>query len=303
MIKSEIIQELQRRLAWVLTSYNGVDNFISYLKESLFIETDISYKGLQVHEKLALYNKLQLLLQFENDILLISPWSIFIDLRNKNNESEILNSSININEPYEVFSIDGDLLYTVKNHLGIFGESRLDKNLLLTSINTSVYFLKYKLYTGQEQLKLLLINMHARNSIESNINFRSVPETLISNLSIINNSGATVNIYKTDSTLITSNIPINYFSNINNINTIVNNNAKTFNISNSCYLFINQPVTITQTHVTFPLNNIIFITNYLKPIFVGSNTDVNLLNRTFNTSIQFSNKPLNDVITLTPFFL
>jgi hypothetical protein len=301
MIKQEITEELKRRLAWILLSYNGINNFISYLKESLFIEPDVSYESLPAYQKLNLFNNLHLLLQFENNILLISPWSLFINLRNKDNEEDILNSSININEPYQVFSTEGNLLYTVKNHLGVFGESRLDKNLLLNSVNTSMYFLKYRLYNGQEQIKLLLVNMHSSKSTNSNSNFKPVPESLISNLSIINNSGTNINVYKTDTFLLDRNTQNSYFSNINNLHTIVVNNSKTFNISSSCYFFIDPAVGIDHTYITYPLNNIIFIEDPNKPFFVGSNIDVTLLNKTFNKSLQFSNKPLKDIITLIPF--
>lgn len=298
MITSELTNELKRRLAWILTSYGGLNNFISYLKESLYIEPDISYRTIPKYQQLALFNHIKLLLQFQEQILLISPWNLFIDLREQNNSLDIINNSINIEEPYKLYTIDGSLLYTVKKHLGVFGESKLDKNLILNSVNTSIYFLKYTLYNGEEQVKLVLVNLHSKNSIISNINFRNNDDNLISNLTVVNNSGAVLNLYKTDSPYI-NNPNINSFNNIDNLHSIKNNDAKSFNISSSCYLYTNNVVNITHTKITYPLNNIVFINNNSSPIFVGANIDPSFLNKTFNRSIQFSNKPLNDIITYT----
>jgi hypothetical protein len=298
MIKPELINELKRRLAWILTSYNGVDNFISYVKESLYIEPDITYRSLPLHQKIALYNRLLLLLQFEKDIISISPWNLFVDLKEQDSQIEVLNNSINITEPYKVYSVEGNLLYTVKSHLGVFGESRLDKNLLLNSVNTSIYFLRYKLYNGQEQIKLLLVNLHSNKSIVSNINSKQVPETLISNISFVNNSGLSINLYKTDSFILPDTTPISFFTNISNRHVLNNNNSKSFNVKNSCYFYIETPVIMTQTQITYPLNNIVFININTRLIFVGSNIDPGILNKQYNTNIQFSNKPLNDIITL-----
>jgi len=293
MIKLQLIKELKRRVPWILTTYGGVETFISYVKESLKISRNETFKSLTPSQKVELFNFLNLILKYENDILLLSPWNLFIDLRLGINS----NKSINIEEPYQVFNLNGDLLYTVRSHLGVFGESRLDKNLILNSVNTSGYFLKYKNYLGQPNIKFLLINLHSKNSTVSNQDFRILEENTISNLSIINNTGRSIPIFKTDSTLNTSSNFI--YNRPENLQIIKNNDMFTFNVTNSCYLLIEEFVTLTQTKITYPDSNIVFIKDASSPIFVGSNIDVTLLNRMFNTVVQYSNKPLDDVITLT----
>lgn len=302
MISRLVINELKRKIPWILNTYGGIDNFISYIKEELKIDSEVTFKSLNNYQKNNLFNYLNLLIKYRNDIFLISPWNIFIDLRQEENNSNIINNnSININEPYSIFTLEGNLLYTVKSHLGVFGESRLDKNLILNSINTSAYFLKYKAYNGQEQIKLLLINLHSKNSTISNSNFRIQENIKTSNISIINNSGMSINIYYKEYPY-TPNISTSILRTPENLSIIKNNDAKVFNINNSSYFLIDQLVSIYHDTITYPLNNIIFFPfNPQQPFFVGANTDISLLNKTFNSAISFSNKPLNDVIILKPY--
>lgn len=298
MIKNQIIKEIQRRIPWILTTFNGVDNFISYVKESLKIDDVDSFRSLTQSQKTELFNYLNILIKYQKDILLISPWNLFIDLRQNQLETITTKETIDLDYPYQVYKLNGDLIYTVKNHLGVFGESRLDKHLILNSVNASAYFLKYKNYQGLQKIKLLLVNLHSRHSIVNNQEFKLLETNNISNLTIINNTGSLLNIYKTDTAFIADSNFI--YNKPENINSILSNNIKVFNVSEPCYFLIDRPTTITHTKITYPSSNIIFIGENLSPFFVGSKIDPTILNKTFNKTIQFSNKPLDDVITITP---
>ena len=153
MIKLQIIKEIQRRMPWILTTYGGIETFISYIKEALKIDETDSFNSLTLSQKSDLFNFLTLLIKYEKDILLISPWNLFIDLR-QNINNTTTKDTINIDYPYQVFKLNGDLIYTVKTHFGVYGESRLDKHLILNSVNASGYFLKYRNYQGVQKIKL-----------------------------------------------------------------------------------------------------------------------------------------------------
>lgn len=299
MIKLQIVKELKRRIPWLINTFGDTELFISYVKEALKINEADSFQSLTVIQKTDLFKILSYYIKYENDILLISPWNLFLDLRQNLFQENTAETAINVEHPYKVFNVNGDLIYTVKNHFGIFGESRLDKHLILNSVNTSTYFLKYKTYSGTEKIKLLLVNLHSANSTVSNHEFKILESNKISNLTIVNNSGALLNIYQTITAFITdSNFA---FNRPENLHTILNNNIKTFNISKSCYFLIDRPVNINHTKITYPVSNIIFIGDSQSPFFIASNMDVNTVNKKFNRTIQFTNKPLDDIITITPY--
>ena len=177
MITTDLLRELKRRIPGIMESYGGTENFISYAKEGLNIPLGFRESGLANYSKASLYIYLNHILTYYRDIITISPWSLFVDLRETLDQGRTEPESINIDEPYRVYTLDGDLLYSVKNHFGAFGESRLDKNLVIQSFNTSGYFLKFKTYSGREVIKLLLVNMYSRHSVVSN-RFYNTPEEL-----------------------------------------------------------------------------------------------------------------------------
>lgn len=301
MIKSQIIKEIQRGMPWILTTFSGVENFISYIKEALGIDDTDNFNSLTKSQKTELFNYLTLLIKYQKDILLISPWNLFIDLRQNQLERVTTKETIDLDYPYQVYKLNGDLIYTVKNHLGVFGESRLDKHLILNSVNASAYFLKYRNYQGAQKIKLIIVNLHSKYSIVNNQEFKLLESNIASNLTIINNTGSLLNIYKTDTALIPDSNFI--YNKPENLYSIISNNIKVFNISEPCYFLIDRPTTITHTKITYPSSNIIFIGESQSPFFVGAGIDPTILNKTFNKTVQFSNKPLDDVITVTPFSL
>lgn len=58
-------------------------------------------------------------------------------------------------EPYTIYSFEGDVLYQVAYHNGVFGNSILDKALLLDHVSGSVFYLEYTTYTGKEILMII----------------------------------------------------------------------------------------------------------------------------------------------------
>lgn len=58
-------------------------------------------------------------------------------------------------EPYSVYSFEGDLLYQVAYHNGVFGNSILDRALLLDTKSPSLFYLEYTTYTGKSSILLI----------------------------------------------------------------------------------------------------------------------------------------------------
>lgn len=296
MISNKIQREIKRRIPGIMESYGGLNNFLSYVREFLHIPYALKELALNSYSKSAFYNYLNLLITYSNDIIVISPWGLFFDLRNSNIDSTISKTSININEPYKVYTLEGDLIYTVKSHLGVFGESKLDKQLIVNSSNASAYYLKFKTYNGGEKVKLLLVNLYSQNTVVSNQFFRRPPSIQTSTLSFVNNTSLDIELYFIPSSIISN--PSFNFQQEQYLNIIKPNDIKIFNVEQSAYFFINQNINYERTIITNPLNDLVFQTLNSRLLFVGTNVDVFTLNKLFNKGIQYSNKPIQDVITL-----
>lgn len=298
MITTEIQTELKRRLPGIVDSYGGITNFISFVRETLDMPYAVRERGLPMHSKAAMYQYLQTLITYSNDVIMVSPWNLFLDLRLTLGEGQTTADSVNLDEPYRVFTTNGDLLYTVKNHFGAFGESRLDKNLIINSTNAAMYFLKFKSYNGKEQIKVLLVNMYSKRTEIANRFLRKVSDISSSTLSIVNQTGVAINIYEVQSSLMDTSIFD--FQQDQYRSVIQPNDVKIFNVDQSKYFYLENSAEIERTVVTNPVNDIIFEVIPSKIIFVASNVDTGVLNRKFNRGLQFSNRPIQDVITLKP---
>lgn len=297
MISTLVQKELKARMPGIMESYGGINNFISYVREYLNIPDGVREIGLSDYTKSSFYSYINTLITYSNDIIIISPWSLFLDLRSTLDDT-VDNDSINIDEPYRVYSLEGDLIYTVKKHFGAFGESRLDKQLIVNSSNASPYFLKFKTYSGREKIKLLIVNVYSRNTVVSNKFLSTPPSITKSTLSFVNNTGLPLDIYKTESSIITD--PGFSFKKESNRFTVAPNAIKIYNVETSAYFFIDLSVEIQRTVISNPINDLVFSTNLgTQLLFVGTGVDVTTLNKVFNKGIQYSNKPIQDVITLT----
>lgn len=99
--------------------------------------------------------KLKVLVDHGSEALLLNVHNSELDLRSPSLGSSS-ESIIQPEYPYEVFSLEGELLYRVSNHGGIFGASSLDQRLLLGSDTGDIYFLRYQSLRGPHQKALLI---------------------------------------------------------------------------------------------------------------------------------------------------
>jgi len=291
--------ELRRRLPGIMDSYGGIDNFLTYVREFLRVPPGLREAGLADHTKAAFYNYIHTVITYSNDIIVTSPWALYLDLRDTLNNQLVNNDSINVDEPYRVYTLEGDLIYTVKSHFGVFGESKLDKQLIVNSSNASAYFLKFKTYSGLEKIKLLMVNMYTRNSQVSNQLLNKPPTVEASTISFVNSTGLPLTIYYVQSSILPNDLAFD-FEQDQYRHIIAPNNIKVFNADKSGYFFFTGAPTVERTVITNPLNDLVFNTIRPELIFVGTNVDVTLLNKVFNKGIRYSNKPIQDVITLSP---
>lgn len=99
--------------------------------------------------------RLKLLIDYGPDSILLNALNSELDL-NKPLAGAPSNSVIQRSYPYEVFSVEGKLLYRVSHHSGVFGESSWDQQLLLGSETGDVYVLNYQSAAGPASKALLV---------------------------------------------------------------------------------------------------------------------------------------------------
>jgi hypothetical protein len=99
--------------------------------------------------------KLKVLVDYGSDALLLNAHNSELDLRVPSLGAPA-ETIIQPEYPYEVFSIEGELLYRVSSHGGVFGSSSLDQRLLLGSNTGDIYFLRYQSLGGPFQKALMI---------------------------------------------------------------------------------------------------------------------------------------------------
>jgi hypothetical protein len=137
--KDELRLSLFRKVPSLIRSFGDIESFFEY--SSAFYATTIDHF---IYTILSNYR----------DILVLYPSSFSFEL----GDVTSLKSSIILEQPYSVYDKEGRLLYSVSSHNGIFGESVLDRTLILSSSPMDYYYLKYKTYGGSET-KMLFIGI------------------------------------------------------------------------------------------------------------------------------------------------
>ncbi len=97
-----------------------------------------------------------MLLSHPDSIAVITPTNLSFKLY-ETRDDLAASGSIIFELPYSVYNTDGQLLYRVSNHDGIFGNSILDRTLLLQSKPGQFYYLNFDSFQGKRSI-LLIVN-------------------------------------------------------------------------------------------------------------------------------------------------
>ena len=296
MLDPLIENELVSKLPFLLSSFEKVSTILTYLKEINDIPLNIRKGNISKSDYLKLVEHIKILLDYKDSILIVSPWSLRFDLQESRFQRGY-ESQIDFDSPYEVYSLNHNLIYSCVNHKGIYGLSSLDKWLIQRSKNMSTYYLKYKDISGETQIKLLVVNLSSSKTLESNPYYKpkDIPE-VSKILSIQNNSrNKEVVIYVLYD-------PPSARYNLNNIRIngeeiiIRQNNQHVISSSQPYWLLFEGPVVITQSGNTPIDRNLVIPVFYNSVYYVGINTSIESLNKSFNTSIintaTFTNEQL-----------
>lgn len=146
MIDSSHILELRNKFYYISNSFGGPEALIDTINND---SNDQEELELKIHQ----------ILSHPDDIKVISPWDIRFSLIDENvfNNTSI-NKSIVMEMSYKIFDFNRCLLYTVKKHNGVWGNSPLDKLLVLQSPSGRLFYLQHPTYDGLNRTILLIVN-------------------------------------------------------------------------------------------------------------------------------------------------
>lgn len=298
MITTQIENEIITKLPFLVSSFKNISNIITYLKEINKVPLETKKEDLTTTQYLSLLHHIKTLIDYKDSILVVSPWNLKFDLIESKNTLNN-NQTIDTTKPYKVYNLENNLLYTVVDHKGVYGNSVLDKWLIQKSKNMSSYLLQYFDINGMSYTKLLVVSLYTEKTRESNPYFKPPQEIVENNfLTILNNSENNVVAYVLEeppsTKFSTSNITINGDELV-----ILASNQMNFNLySKPFWLLFKEAQTVvynqdrTQSQLIIPVI-------YNSLYYIGTNCDPELLNKTFNKTITINAQEINQQLTIS----
>lgn len=290
MITAEIENELLSKLPRLTSAFKSKSNVLTFLKEIHNIPLGVPKSKLDANSYFKLINHIKLLIDFQDNLFLVSPWDITFNLLNISNNTQI-KKDVDFNEPYKVFTLEGDLLYSVYSHKGFFGTSELDKWLIQKSKNMSTYLLEYKDVKGESNIIVLIISIFSSNTFSSNPYYNPPTELIKSDvLTIENNTEEVVKLFTLFEEPTINFSPTNIKLNGEEVligpynQHIVNNNSSSF------WLLFEKNQNVLLTDYEKLSESLIIPVIFNSLYYVAINTSSTKLNTLFNTQI-----PLNKV--------
>lgn len=157
----EIIIKLEFKYPQLKRSFGSIQKFI----ENLILVYPYTY-----------ISHLITLINFKGKLVVLDPLQIKFKLYENYDLTYI--DAIIFEEPYQVYSIEKDLIYSVSSHYGLFGNSILDSLLTVDYNPASLFYLTYNTFTVKEQI--LLVNGFIPIKVDKKINLTSYnPSTLV----------------------------------------------------------------------------------------------------------------------------
>jgi hypothetical protein len=168
MSATEVLSFISKRLVIPSSNFGGPGPLVSAIADA----NDIDYSS--NHNNLLLNLQIARLLYHTDSIVMLSPWSFrFIMYEKDEFNGSYSERSCILDEPYSILDTEGRLLYSVSDHLGVFGNSILDKALVMESKSGATYYLQFPTYKGSNRILILLINRVSTTSPISNNYFKS----------------------------------------------------------------------------------------------------------------------------------
>jgi len=138
----------------IAKAFGGIDNFLNSIKRES-------------------YNAEYALAKTRTYVSVIYPWDLVINLDQV--KDSYLYKPLS-NQPYSIYTLNGELLYQVSEHNNIFGRSILDKTLTMSSKHGDMYYLDYSTLLGNIQVLLVINTIPPNISIDNSIDSDLLPQ-------------------------------------------------------------------------------------------------------------------------------
>jgi hypothetical protein len=145
MLDRSHILELRSKFYYVSHSFGSPEDLIQTVADDSNDQEEVELK---IHQ----------ILSHPDHVRVISPWDTRFDLIEENVYGVPNEKSIVIESPYQVFDFNRCLLYTVSQHEGTWGNSPLDKLLMLQSPSGRIFYLQHATFTDTKRTLLLIVN-------------------------------------------------------------------------------------------------------------------------------------------------
>ena len=175
MISKPVLSEIERRVETICSSFGDATDLVLAMSRSVGVDPpSLSDRETEYEVGKLLYHP--------DLIASISPWSYRFPIVEYSEYGTVTDSSVILDEPYNVFTTGGKLLYSVSSHQGVFGNSILDKSLILESPSGKTYYLQFPTYLGHTRTIQLIVNRISIRPPISLPQFKPKPTITESNL-------------------------------------------------------------------------------------------------------------------------
>lgn len=148
MITQNHILQIRNRFYYLAHNFGGPHEFI----EVLLNNNDDDFAEYLVHK----------VLSHPDTVKVITPWSIRFNLIDRDFSGNSQKGSIALEKPYAIYDLNHRLIYKVVEHGGIWGDSSLDKTLVIQSLSGSMFYLQFHTYSGTRTWLLIVNNLALR---------------------------------------------------------------------------------------------------------------------------------------------
>jgi len=155
MLTRRHIVELRRKFYYASNAFGGPENLIEIIERTNPSSIEVERQVYRI-------------LSHPGNVEVISPWSMTLDLMDRDYTGLSRKAAILSNYAYGVYNTRNEVMYKVRQHGGYFGNSSLDKTLVLQSKTGNMFYLRYTSTRGQETT-LLIVNNLALESAYPNV--------------------------------------------------------------------------------------------------------------------------------------
>jgi len=165
MINENHLRELRTKFYYVSHSFGSPEGLIDLM-------SSISNDAYEVELKIGL------ILNHPGRIRVVTPWDMRFSLKDLDFTGISKSLAAVPYEPYTVYDLNHKIIYKVLEHNGIWGDSVLDRSLIIQSFSTEMFYLQYSTFHSFNT-DLLIVNnlaLRGRNALSDNDALKAPPK-------------------------------------------------------------------------------------------------------------------------------